>query len=169
MKKLAKQTNQTNQNCESPSRGPNPSRGFRRSHGRVSPPNTKPSMTEQAHKDDCDIQKILKKYAQTGVITHNNAVQGTYQDFPSGMDFQSAQNIIAEGKSLFETVPARIRADFDNDPAKFLEFTQNPDNRDAMDAYGFLTERKSEPTLTPTVSSKTSVTDDIPPPEASAD
>lgn len=120
---------------------------------------TQPSKTEQAHKSDCDIQTILKKYQQHGVIQHNHSIQGTYGDYINAPDFTEAQNLIAEAKSMFETVPARIRADFDNDPAKFLEFTQNEANRERMIEYGFIapdSDLIADPIPTPKKTPKTS-------------
>lgn len=109
---------------------------------------TEPSLTEQAHKDDCDIAIILKRYQQTGVIEHNNALQGSYDEYPDPIDFHEAQNIIAQAKSMFETVPSKIRRDFDNDPAKFLAFVQDEQNIEQMAAYGLtnpLQEINSDP------------------------
>lgn len=94
-------------------------------------------ITEQSHKESCDIHTIMRKYERTGMLEHTNAYQGRYMDMPSGLDFQTAQNIIAEAKSVFETVPSKIRADFDHDPAKFLDFMQDPANKEQIASYGF--------------------------------
>jgi len=99
-------------------------------------PPMEPGPTEQAHKDDCDIQTILKRYQQTGVVQHNNSVQGHYDDYIDAPTFQDAQNAIAEAKSMFESVPAQIRRDFGNDPAQFLAFVQDESNIDKMREYG---------------------------------
>jgi len=85
------------------------------------------------------MQHILKKYLKTGVISHLSKYQGTYMDFPDAPTFHEAQNIIADTKTMFETVPAVIRADFDNDPSKYLEFLQNPENKLKIEAYGLST------------------------------
>ncbi len=95
-----------------------------------------PSMTEQAHKDDVDIHVIMKKFKQTGIITHVNAAQGTYMDYSNNLDYHEAQNIIADAKSLFETVPAHIRKDFQNDPQQFINFMQDPTKTKEIEAYG---------------------------------
>lgn len=95
-----------------------------------------PSLTEQSHKESCSMQFILKKYAKTGVIEHTNQYQGQYMDLPGEMDLHQAQNIIATANSMFETLPAVIRADFENDAGKFLAFMQEPDNKDQIEAYG---------------------------------
>lgn len=97
---------------------------------------TEESMTEQCHADEVKIQNIMKKYRDTGVIEHVNQYQGMYSDMINAPDFAEAQMQIAEAKSMFETVPAHIRSDFDNDPQKFIAFMQEPENVEAIQEYG---------------------------------
>jgi phage internal scaffolding protein len=97
----------------------------------------KPSMTEQAHKDDCDIRKIMAKAQATGMVSHTNAMAAKYGDLSSAPDFQDAQNIIAEANSQFETIPSKVREEFNNDPMEWLEFIHNEDNREEMIKMGF--------------------------------
>lgn len=78
------------------------------------------SLTEQHHKKTCDINKIIARYAKTGLIDHVRKHQGTYGDV-SGHDFKTAQDLIAEQKSIFHELPAEVRAEFDNDPANYLD------------------------------------------------
>lgn len=91
-----------------------------------------PSLTEQSHKASCDIRLIMRKAEKTGLIAHTSKYAGTYGNFASTPDFHSAQVIIADAKSMFDTVPARIRSKFDNDPAKFLSYVTNPKHREAI-------------------------------------
>lgn len=93
-------------------------------------------LTEQHHKKSCDMHVILRQAEKTGVLSHVNAYGGQYMDMPSGVDFHQAQNIIAEATQMFETVPADIRKKFGNDPAEYLDFMQNEENRDKMIAMG---------------------------------
>lgn len=95
------------------------------------------SMTEQSHKDECDIHIILRKFEKTGMITHVAAHAGTYGDYTDALGFQEAQNVIAEAASMFESVPAKIREQFENDAGKFLDFIQNDENREQMEEMGF--------------------------------
>ncbi len=94
------------------------------------------TRTEQSHKNEVSIHRIMERYRKRGVIDHVNANKGTYGDFTNAPDFAEANQIIAAAKSLFETVPSRIRRDFENDPGKFLEFMQNEENRDQIEEYG---------------------------------
>ena len=98
--------------------------------------NNEPTMTEQHHVEETSIRNIMRKYHDTGLVSHVNEHAGTYMDMINAPDFYEAQCAIAEAKSMFETVPSRIRQDFDNDPGKFLDFIQNPENKDKIEEYG---------------------------------
>ena len=93
-------------------------------------------ITEQHHKDSCDIHHIMRKYEQTGICDHIARVQGQYADYLGAPDFQEAQNAIAESKSMFESLPAKLRAEFDNQPGTFVDFMTNPANIAAIEELG---------------------------------
>lgn len=95
------------------------------------------SMTEQSHKDSCDIVLIMNKAQKTGMVQHLAKNQGQYMDLASRPDYHEAMNIIAEAKSTFETIPPKIREKFHNDPSEFLEFIQDKENRAEMLELGF--------------------------------
>lgn len=95
------------------------------------------TLTEQCHRDEVKIQNIMKRHRTTGLVSHLSKQHGFYADMSSAPDFYTAQTVIAQTKSMFEEIPAKIRKDFDNDPGKFLDFIQNPDNKDQMAEYGF--------------------------------
>lgn len=96
-----------------------------------------PSLTEQAHKNQCDIHRIIGKYKKSGLMTHVNAMEGKYADYPNSLDFQLMQVKIATAKSMFETIPSHIRAKFKNDVGQFLDYVTNPENRQEMIELGF--------------------------------
>ena len=78
------------------------------------------SLTEQHHAKTCNINAIMAKYNKTGLVDHINRHQGTYGDV-SGADFQAAQNLIADQYTIFHELPAAVRAEYDNDPANYLD------------------------------------------------
>lgn len=102
-----------------------------------------PSMTRQEFKDECDINNIMKRYLRTGVINHLNRHEGRYGDFPAA-DFQSALELVHEGRALFDELPAKVRARFDNNPGSFLAFVQDEGNREEATMLGLL-EAPTEP------------------------
>lgn len=93
--------------------------------------------TEQSHKDLCDVNKIIKKYDKTGLISHVQKIEAKYGNL-SGADFQQMQNKIAGAISMFNALPSEIRGTFDNSPATFLNFMDNPDNRNKAIEMGLI-------------------------------
>lgn len=87
-----------------------------------------PSLTKQAFKDECDINNILKKYKNTGLLTHVQAARSRYADFTAVSDYQSALNAVLEAQDAFQDLPANIRERFNNDPMSFVSFIDNPAN-----------------------------------------
>lgn len=98
-----------------------------------------PSLTKQAFQKECDINTIMHKYQKTGLIDHNNSVEGRYGDFITSTDYHEAMNDILSIQEAFSTLPSSIRSRFKNDPAGFLDFTQNPDNIPEMRELGLMT------------------------------
>jgi phage internal scaffolding protein len=94
-------------------------------------------LTEQSHKQECDINYILKDYARTGFIKHANQNAGQYDDVTS-VDFQTAMDTVANVKSMFENLPSQVRAEFQNEPTRFLDYVQNPANAKALEQRGIL-------------------------------
>lgn len=100
-------------------------------------PTTGKSLTEQSHKKQTDINYILKEYTKTGLIKHAHTNQGKYDDV-SAMDYQDALNVVADVKSMFESLPAATRAEFDHEPKQFLEYVRDPTNLTDMMEKGIL-------------------------------
>lgn len=94
-------------------------------------------LTEQSHKKQTDINYILKEYTKTGLIRHAHSNQGKYDDV-SAMDYQAALNVVADVKSMFESLPAETRQEFNHDPKSFLEYVRDPQNMVDMAEKGIL-------------------------------
>ena len=101
-------------------------------------------MTEQSHKKECDINQILSKYQQTGIITHAHQNQAQYGEI-SSLDFHESMNLIAEAKSTFETLPSSLRKRFENDPEKYLAFLEDPKSLKEMQEMGLIDTPKTPP------------------------
>lgn len=95
-----------------------------------------PSMTQQQFKEECDVNSIMDKYRITGTVpTRLNA---QYGDFSEVSDYLSAQNTILSAQEQFDSLPSNIRKEFDNSPAKMLEFIHNPNNRERAIEIGLI-------------------------------
>ncbi|WNK12837.1 MAG: internal scaffolding protein [Microvirus sp.] len=110
-----------------------------------------PTRTKQSHIAECDINTIMKQYSRTGQIAHisSRAAQGAYADLPDDSDFQTAMNVVLEGKAAFATLPAKTRDRFGHDPAQFLAFMADPDNVEEARKMGLLKPRAAPPAAAP--------------------
>lgn len=97
-----------------------------------------PSMAKQSFKNECDINNIVKRYHTTGMISHISRSKPFYGDFIDSLEYRTALDKIREADALFDALPATIRAEFKNDPSSFLEFCQNPENKEKMLQMGLL-------------------------------
>lgn len=98
-----------------------------------------PSLTRQSSKDECDINRIMLKFEKTGVLEHRNTFEGSYGDYTNTpQDYHEAVNQVMAADDMFQSLPAKVRKRFGNDPAEFVEFVADPDNRDQMQALGLL-------------------------------
>ncbi|WNK14882.1 MAG: internal scaffolding protein [Microvirus sp.] len=116
---------------------------------------------------ECDINTILSRYKQTGILPETRNASPQYLD-ATAYDYQQAMDVVAEAQSLFYNMPSAIRARFDNDPAQLLEFVHNPRNLDESIAMGFIDPTKlPPPTAAPATPPQASTTPSTPPPKAS--
>lgn len=93
--------------------------------------------TKQCFKDEADINTIMARYQSTGELPVLNEVAPQYLD-ASGLDFQEMQNQVLEARDLFGQLPSDLRDRFLNEPARFMEYVQNPRNRREMAELGLL-------------------------------
>lgn len=96
-------------------------------------------VTEQAHKELCDVNNIIKKYDTQGVITHVSKMEAKFGDM-TGMDFKSMMDQITDAQNMFNDLPSEIRNRFDNSPVKLLDFMDNPENRKEAIELGMIKE-----------------------------
>lgn len=82
------------------------------------------TMTLQAPKAECDVNNIVARYQQTGIITHVSNREGRYQDM-DGATLQEHMNKVAKAKSDFNNLPSATRAHFGNNPITFLDWASN--------------------------------------------
>lgn len=94
--------------------------------------------TKQSFKAECDINTIMARYLKTGMIDFVNKHAPQYHDV-TGLDYQEALLVVAQSQTLFNELPSHIRLEFDNNPAEFLDFVNDPANAPEMAAMGLLT------------------------------
>lgn len=94
-----------------------------------------PSLTQQQFKDDVDINVLLERYKVTGQLPQGVRLP-SYGDFTGVSDYRSAMDAVRKASDSFMDLPAHVRARFDNDPQKFLEFVSDEKNRDEIIKLG---------------------------------
>ncbi len=87
--------------------------------------------TKQCFADECDIDKIMARFDKTQTISHVAKYEGTYADF-SDFDFHGHLNKMNEGQAIFDDLPAELRQEFGQSPAKFFEYVNDPANADQL-------------------------------------
>lgn len=115
-------------------------------------------LTRQEFKAECNINNIMAKYQKTGIIDHIMKYSPTYGEY-SPIDFQEAMDTIKQGESLFAELPSKARKYFNNDPAEFMEFVNDPENIEKLVELGLA----FKPVQTP------ETTDPVPTPAPEAD
>jgi phage internal scaffolding protein len=94
------------------------------------------TLVEQHHKDALDIKQIIRN-AKKGIISnHLKKYDGQFMNLPNSVDYHGAQIVIAKAKEMWATVPAKVRASFNNDPSAYVDFMQNPENYEKIKDMG---------------------------------
>lgn len=101
-----------------------------------------PSKTKKSFKNECDVNNILKKYKATGVINHVNGAQPQFGDFSDVKDYREALDVVIAAQDSFMQLPAHIRKEFGNDPAKFVDFASKAENNEKLVEWGLATKRE---------------------------
>jgi phage internal scaffolding protein len=101
-----------------------------------------PGKTEQSHKQEVDINQIIKKHGMDMIAKTAKVQQLQYDDNPNN-DFQETMDMIVKARESFESLPSLVRKEFGNDVARFMDFVRNPDNGQRMIDLG-LAERPPE-------------------------
>lgn len=103
------------------------------------------SMTNQ---DDqtTNINDMMARYEKTGLITDlitGQRRQPVYGDFTEVGDYHTMQIKMARVSQAFDLLPAKVRARFENDPAKIIEFLA--DLKNDQEAISLGLKPKAEP------------------------
>ena len=136
-------------------------------HKRVHPPTGK-SMTKQSMAAECDIHNILRGYHKTGLVSHVSKHQGNYEDLTSIPDYHESINFILEAQESFNSLPSHIRKRFHNDPQAFIDFVDNPQNRDELVSMGLIPGEQNNTADSVVDSVSESTAEAVEPPEATS-
>ena len=96
-----------------------------------------PSMVQQHFKEECDINRIILKFTETGFVSHQMPGLPSYGYAPE-TNFHEAMCIVTEAQETFNALPAELRAEFNNDPGAFLEAFNDESKKELLQEYGLI-------------------------------
>jgi hypothetical protein len=102
-------------------------------------------LTEQSHADEANINKIIARHGMDMIqrVAAMTTPEYLMDDIPTN-DFQEAMLIVTKAQQTFEQLPSDTRKKFNNSPAEFIDYIQNPENEESLVTMG-LAQRKPEP------------------------
>jgi phage internal scaffolding protein len=89
------------------------------------------SLTVQDQAKSADINNILKRFNQTGLIDHVAQYEPQYGDFAK-LDYHTMHEQIKTVENAFQELPPNVREQFNHDPQVWLDHLANPDNIEDM-------------------------------------
>lgn len=124
--------------------------------------------TKQSDEAEHNIQNIFAQYRKgRGELAHIREGLEEFRDVSNIPDFQTMLNMHAEARSLFEALPSEVRAACDHNPGNFIDFIDDPDNKEFAQKMGLFKESKTVPTV-PKVPTPDPIKVEVHPPKAKA-
>ncbi len=102
---------------------------------------SRPIMTDQSFGHSSNINTIVKRYQQTGLLPQTSK-QPQYLDISEVPSFEEAHATVKKSMELFNQLPSNIRKLIDNDPTKLESFISDPNNKNLLISEGLLPKPK---------------------------
>lgn len=103
-----------------------------------------PSLALQSQADEADINTIVRRFGLTGAMP-TDVRAPMFGDFTEVHDYKSALIALREAEASFMRMPAEVRARFQNDPQRFVEFCSDEKNGEEMLKMGLRTPAPEPP------------------------
>lgn len=101
--------------------------------------------TRQEFKDECDVNLIMARFQKTGQWPPRDAAAPVYLDVSGAPDLMTALQVMSDADQAFMSLPARVRAEFENDPLKFVAFAADENNLDQLRDWGLAKPKEAAP------------------------
>lgn len=99
------------------------------------------TRTHQEFKEECDINTIIDRFGIGNEFTPPDKWITSIDISDAPNDYQTIMNQLNEAKDQFMRIPAKVRAQFDNDPAQFMAFVEDSRNAEEMIRLGLAVQR----------------------------
>lgn len=110
-----------------------------------------PSKAQQHQADEADINTIVKRFNVTGQLPQI-PLPPRLEDFADIFDFQTAMNTMTAAKNSFNSLPANVRSQFNNDPHAFVSYVDaalEAGDLDQLRKWGMAVPGSAEPGIVP--------------------
>jgi len=94
-----------------------------------------PSLAVQSQAEEANINTIVRNFGVTGRLPQCLRLP-EYGDFSGVDDYRSAIEAVRLAESEFLKIPAKIRAEFDNDPGAFAAYCSDSSNLPQLREWG---------------------------------
>ena len=98
------------------------------------------SKAIQSAEEESNINTIVRRFGISGELPNQVAMPQS-GDFTNIPDFHTAMNLVRQAQEEFVRIPADVRARFNNDPGRFMEFFDDPANYDEALKLGLVNVR----------------------------
>lgn len=95
------------------------------------------SRASQSDKDECDINILVRRFG-VGQVPVRDLRAPSYGDFTDLRTPHEMAQALVEAQGAFMKLPAQVRAEFDNDPHRFVDFCSQDENYDRICDLGLL-------------------------------
>jgi phage internal scaffolding protein len=102
------------------------------------------SKAIQSAEEESNINTIVRRFGISGELPNQVAMPQS-GDFTNIPDFHTAMNLVRKAQEEFVRIPAEIRARFNNDPGRFMDFFEDPANYDEALKLGLVNARPPVP------------------------
>ena len=103
------------------------------------------TLTHQEFAEESDINTIIDRFG-IGENPIEPMQWKTNVDLMNAPDtYMGVMNQLIEARDQFMSLPAKVRSQFDNDPAMFMDFVSDPSNIEEMVRLGLAEVRKEPP------------------------
>lgn len=96
-----------------------------------------PSMVQQQFKDECDINRIILRFTETGMVSHLMPGKPEFGIAPD-TTFTEAMYLVTQAQEQFNQLPAEVRAAFQNDPQQFLDAFNDESQKGLLQELGLV-------------------------------
>jgi len=99
--------------------------------------------TKQEFKHECDVNTIIRRFVRDGFLVHMAKGTPKFLDVSEIGDYRTAIDQVRAAEEYFGNLPAKVRAKFGNDAARFLDEAGKL-SRDELRELGLVELRKDD-------------------------